>query len=82
VWTTHENAILDDNVADNDILLESNVESITTETTTDSNKEYKRPMYAAMTKISNKIILCPKLKKKVEGVFYVKSAFLLMDYQV
>jgi len=39
--TTHEDAILDDNVPDNDIFPESNVESITAKTTTDSNKEYK-----------------------------------------
>ena len=53
--TTHDDAILCDNVPDNDIFPGSNVESITMETSTDSNKEYQRPTYAAMTEISNKI---------------------------
>jgi len=37
--TTHIDAILDDNVIDNDIFPESDVESMTSETTTDSNTE-------------------------------------------
>jgi len=46
----------------------------TTETTTDSNKKYNRPTYAAMTKISsNKIISFPKLKQKVEAKFLFKE---------
>ena len=71
--TTHIDAIPDDNIPDNDMFPESDVESMTSETTTDSNTEYKRPTYAAITKISNKIISFPKLKKKVEGEFLCKE---------
>jgi len=73
--TTHDNATLSDNIADNDIFPESDVESITTETSTDSNKEYQRPTYAAMTEISNKIISFPELKKRLKVTSYVRSAF-------
>ena len=71
--TTHIDAISDDNLIDNDIFPESDVESMTSETTTESNTEYKRPTYAAMTEISNKIISFPKLKEKVEGHFLCKE---------
>jgi len=77
--TTHIDAILDDNIIDNDIFPESDVESRTSETTTKSNTEYKRPTYAAMTEISNKIIYFPKLKKKVEGHFLCKECILHME---
>jgi len=71
--TTHDNAILSDNVPDNDIFPESDVESITMETSTDSNKEYQKPTYAAMMEISNKIISFPELKKKVDSEFLCKE---------
>jgi len=71
--TTHIDVISDGNVIDNDIFPESDVESMTSETTTDSNTEYKRPTYAAMTESSNKIISFPELKKKVEGDFLCKE---------
>jgi len=45
--TTHQDAILDDNVSVIDVFPESDVESIIMETTSDSNKEYKKPTYAA-----------------------------------
>ena len=45
---------------------------MTSETTTDSNIEYKRPTYAAMSEISNKIISFPELKK-VEHDFLCKE---------
>jgi len=69
---THIDAIPDGNILDNGIFPESNVESMASETPTDSNIEYKRPTYAAMNEISNKIISFPKLKKKVEGDFLCK----------
>jgi len=71
--TTHDHATLSGNIPNNDIFPESDVESITTETSMDSNKEYQRPTYAAMMEISNKNILFPKLKKKVEGEFLCKE---------
>jgi len=50
-------------------------------TTSDSNKEYKKPTYTAMTEIC-KIISFPKLKEKVEAEFYVRRAFLLIEHLV
>jgi len=69
---THIDAIPDGNILDNDIFPESNVDSMTSETTTNSNIEYERPTYSAMNEISNKVISFPKLKKKVEGDFLCK----------
>jgi len=71
--TTHIDAISNDNNIDNDIFPESDVESMTSETTTKCTTEYKKPTYAAMSEISNKIISFPELKKKVEGDFLCKK---------
>jgi len=54
--TTHDDNIPENTVPMIDIFPESDVESTTTETTSDSNNDYKKPLYAAMTKTSNKII--------------------------
>jgi len=56
-----------------DIFPESDVESTTTETTSDSNNDYKKPSYAAMTEISSKTISFPELKKRVEAGFLCKE---------
>ena len=61
--TTREDNIPENTVPMIDIFPESDVESTTTETTSNSNDDYKKPSYAAMTEISNKIISFPELKK-------------------